>query len=335
MSADIHLAPGLDPLRQQAVAWIQRMRSGEATADDAKALAAWCTQSEAHAVALAEARRVWSDIGPAGHFLRRHSNVTAVSLDQLAKRRHLLGRRAFLGGGLAAAAAGSYAVVHPPFDLWPSFSELSADYRTATGEQRRIELDADVSVQLNTQSSIAIQVAAANTDRIQLIAGEASFVTSAHAQRSLMVLAADGVTIGSRARFDVRHMNVAGRASVCVTCLDGQVRIEKNADATTLMSGQQIRYDAAGFGRAVAIDSSIVSAWQRGIIVFRAAPLTEVIEEINRYRPGRIILVNRDLSQKPVSGRFRVDQMNEILNRLEQAFSAKIRTLPGGIVLLG
>lgn len=334
MSADIHQGPGLDPLQRQAVTWVQRMHSGAATADDAKALTAWCAQSPAHATALAEAKRLWGDIGTAADFLRHHTNG-AVSLDQLAQSRRVVGRRAFLSGGLAAtAAAASYAVVHPPFSLWPSLSELNADYRTATGEQRRIELAADVSVQLNTQSSIAVQSADANADRIQLVAGEASFVTSAQTQRSLIVLAADGATIGSHARFDVRH-NVAGRASVCVTCLDGQVRVEKGADSMTLMSGQQARYDTSGLGRAVAIDSDVVSAWQRGIIVFRAAPLVEVVEEINRYRPGKIILVNRDLGRKPVSGRFRVDQMDEILNRLEQAFNARIRTLPGGIVLLG
>lgn len=332
---DVHLGLGLDPLQRQAVAWVQRMHSGAATADDAKALTAWCAQSSVHAAALAEAKRVWADIGAAGHFLRHHTSG-AASLDQLAQRRRVVSRRGLLGGGLAAAAAAAgYAVVHPPLDLWPSLSELSADYRTATGEQRQIKIAADVSVRLNTQSSIAIQTPDANVDRIQLIAGEASFVTSTQAQRSLMVLAADGATIGSRARFDVRHMNVAGRASVCVTCLDGQVRIEKGADSMTLGSGQQTRYDGDGLGRAMTIDSDIVSAWQRGIIVFRAVPLAEVVEEINRYRPGKIVLIDRELGTKPVSGRFRVDQMDEILNRLKQAFNARIRTLPGGIVLLG
>jgi transmembrane sensor len=333
MSAELHFATELDPIRHQAVAWVQRMRSGEATADDAKALTEWCAQSPGHVAALAEAKRMWSDIGAAGKILRAHSHGVATSLDRLNERRRVVGRRAFLGGGLAAAA--SYAVVHPPFHLWPSFSELSADYRTATGEQRRIELAADVSVQLNTQSSLAIEPADANADRVQLISGEASFVTSTQAERSLIVLAADGTTIGSRARFDVRHMNVAGKASVCVTCLEGHVLVEKGADSATLLSGHQLRYDAAGLSFAAPIDAEVVSAWQRGIIVFRSVPLAEVVEEINRYRPGRIVLVNRELGTKPVNGRFRVDQMNEILIRLEQAFNARVRTLPGGIVLLG
>jgi transmembrane sensor len=68
--------------------------------------------------------------------------------------------------------------------------------------------------------------------------------------------------------------------------------------------------------------------------VFRATPVAEVVEEINRYRPGRIILINAALGRKPVTGRFRIDKMDEILSRLELAVSARIQTLPGGIVLL-
>ena len=98
---------------------------------------------------LPEALRVWRGLGE-GVCLRRsawHAGVVG--------RRATMSRRALLaGGGALAASVAAYAVMKPPLDLWPSFDELRADYRTATGEQRRVTV-ADVDVRLNTQTSIA------------------------------------------------------------------------------------------------------------------------------------------------------------------------------------
>ncbi len=44
--------------------------------------------------------------------------------------------------------------------------------------------------------------------------------------------------------------------------------------------------------------------------------------------------MNAALGQKQLSGRFRIDQMNNVLLQLERAFNAKLRQLPGGVVLL-
>ena len=324
-------APELDPLEREAVAWVQQLISGHATPDDAEALNRWRSQSPAHTAAFAEASRAWKDVTPAGLGLRQRGREAGNELAYW--RRRTMSRRAVLGGGLATAAAVAYAVVYPPLDLWPSLSELNADYRTRTGEQRSVTFAKDVSIQMNTQTSIAIQPAEGESDLLELIAGEASFTVPSQAQRSLAVRAATGRTVASGARFDVRRTS-REETSVCVTCFDGNVRVEHQVVAATLGPGEQLRYDARGLGRIVAVDPESASDWQRGIVVFRATPVAEVVEEINRYRPGRIILVNAALGRKPVTGRFRIDKMDEILSRLELAVSAKIRTLPGGIVLL-
>jgi transmembrane sensor len=324
--------PELDPLQREAVAWVQQLISGQATPDDAAALQRWRGQSAAHAAAFVDASRAWSDVGPAGLRLRQLGGEMANGLAHW--RRRKMSRRAVLGGGLATAAATAYAFVHPPLDLWPSLSELNADYRTGTGEQRSVTFADNVSIRMNTQTSIAIQPAEGEDDRIELIAGEASFATPPQARRSLVVLAATGRTITSGAQFDVRHMSGRTGTLVCVTCFEGDLRVEHRIEAAALGPGQQLFYDEKGLGRIIAVDPESASDWQRGIVVFRATPLAEVVEEINRYRPGRIVLMNATLGKKQVNGRFRIDQMDDILSRLELAFSVKIRTLPGGIVLL-
>jgi transmembrane sensor len=76
------------------------------------------------------------------------------------------------------------------------------------------------------------------------------------------------------------------------------------------------------------------SEWQRGVVEFRDVRLADAVEEINRYRPGRLVLMSKALGEKQLNGRFRIDQMEKVLLQLEYAFNAKLKRLPGGIVLL-
>jgi transmembrane sensor len=218
--------------------------------------------------------------------------------------------------------------------LWPSWTEMRADYRTKTGEQRDIMLAAGMSVRMNTQTSIAIRHSDENTERVELVGGEASFSTSAGGARALAVLAADGWITADMAQFDVRFLDGRTGRSVCVTCLKGTLKVERGRDVTTITTGQQLRYRGGDSERVDAVDPELISAWQRGVLIFRFTPLQDAVSEINRYRPGLIVVVNPQLGRLPVSGRFRIDDLNEILARIEEAFGAKVRSLPGGLVLL-
>lgn len=312
-------------LKREAVTWVRRLTSGEATTADAAALKRWSAQSPAHAAAFAAASRLWKDLEAAGRSLQ-FSGKASASPSSVA-----FSRRALIGGGLAAAsAAGVYAVVRPPLELWPSLGELTADYRTSTGEQRNVVLFDDVSVRMNTRTSIAVRALDNVVDKLELLNGEASFSTRGRGGRSLAVRAADRWIMADAAQFEVRYLN----SLVCVTCLDGAVTVERDGEAVSVAAGQQIRYDPSGLGLPQAVDTEVASAWQRGLLIFRFTPLSEVVDEVNRYRPGRIIVTNAELGRTPVSGRFRIDNLEEILTRIEQAFGAKVRSLPGGLVLL-
>jgi transmembrane sensor len=326
---------GLNPIEREAVDWLQKLTSGELTPQDIAALKLWRAQSPLHEAAFAETKHLWHTAGAAGRALFDPEESFVTRLDALGQRRRTMNRRAVLSGSVAALAAASvYGVLNPPFGLWPSLSELNSDYRTSTGEQRNVTFADDVAISLNTQTSLAIRSAKGIEDRVELIAGEASFTTSSRAARSLVVLAADGKTIAESGRFDVRHIVSGERSPVSVTCFEGAVRIEHGTEAADIGPGQRVRYDLAGLSQIVAVDPQLASDWQRGIVEFRGTPLVEAVEEINRYRPGRIILMNASMGHKQLSGRFRIDQMNEFLSGLERAFSAKLQRLPGGIVLL-
>jgi len=121
---------------------------------------------------------------------------------------------------------------------------------------------------------------------------------------------------------------------VCVTCVAGDVQVEHLGRTSTLRARQQVVYTADNLGSATAVDPDAVMAWERGLLVFRNDPLAHVIEEVNRYRQGRIILMNEELGRKPVLATFRIDRIDEVIPRLRTVFGVQVRTLPGGIALV-
>lgn len=311
-----------EPLNREAHRWVAQLVSGKATASDADAIRKWRQQSSAHEAAFVSAAEQWRDFGPAGHNLRARADLPAWKAP-------VVSRRAILGGATAlAAGVAGFTLVRPPLGLWPSLSELTADYRTTTGEQRHIVLGEDLSVRMNSQTSIAVPSSHGDRDQVRLIAGEAAFATTS--RRTLEVLAGDGHTIAKDARFDVRKLG----SSVCVTCFEGELRVGAGAQVETIGQNRQVRYDASGLQSAVSIDPVEAAAWHDGYLVFHLTPLSDVIAEVNRYRSGRVILVNAALASNPVNGRFSIRRMDEVLVWIEYAFGARPHALPGGILLL-
>ncbi|MBO4224089.1 FecR domain-containing protein [Bradyrhizobium neotropicale] len=318
---------GTPQLKRDARRLVTQLVSGEARLADFEEAKRWRRQSPAHDAAFAEATRLWQDLGAAGRGLLEQEGppVWSPPLSPISRRAVLA------GGGTLAAAGAAYAVVNPPLRLWPSFNELRADYRTATGEQRRLTLADHVSVRMNTQTSIAVPAAADHLDQVTLLAGEASFAIPPQSTRLFAVVADTGRTIASRARFDVRNSGT----NVCVTCFEGDVRVEQGERAATVGPGRQVRYNREGLGDASTVNVEEAAAWRDGILIFRGTPLSDVVAELNRYRPGRIILVKAALAQKSVNGRFKIERIDEILHWIAQVYGATPRSLPGGVILLG
>ena len=320
-------------LEHEAYGWVVRFVSGEAKAEEMEAFKEWAARSPAHGAAFDQASKVWKALDPAqstllieadGSLRSKAGNRTRLSSPRI-------GRRAVLAGTLAATAAGAALLVRtPPLGLWPSWSELAADYRTDTGEQREIALSGGVVVEMNTQTSIALRSPENNATQIELINGEAMIQTPKEAT-PFTVLAAGGRAVASRARFNVRHDG----QSVCVTCIDGIVEVERLAKALPLTAGQQTVYSSQGIGAPVKVNPEVVTAWKDGFIVFEATPIADVITEINRYRHGKVILTNAALGREKFNARFRVQNIDRVVGQIELVFGVKARSLPGGVILLG
>jgi transmembrane sensor len=311
-----------DRAQREALDWLRRLTSGQVTRADLDALESWRAESPRRRRALAEANLLWDVL---------HKVACEADAPKLAQPflRRPVGRRAVLAGATAVAGV-AYLAMRPPFHLWPAVSELMASYRTATGERRQLAIGSEITVEMDTQTSLTAPTAGDRLYSLELVSGQLAVLVQAEASRPVVIAAAGGQSRANQANFDIRRDG----SSVCVTCAEGAVQVSYGTVAVTLGPGQQVSYDNRDLGPVVAADPTVVTAWQRGLLIFRDVPLAEVIEKVNRYRPGRIILLNEALAKRRVVAGFRLDQIDDVVSYIRQAFGARVRSLPGGVVLL-
>ncbi len=325
--ADAAIPPALWREAQQ---WVVRLASGQVTAGEGQAFSRWCRQSRLHATAFAQARSVWRELEPAARRVAHRDTLGPAGRGWARWRAPkaggpVLARRAFLG--TAAAAGAAYLALRPPLGLWPGLAEMGADFRTATGEQREIQLAGDVQVLMNTQTRLSAPAPGALT----LHSGEAEFALGSRPPGAapLRVRAGQGTVVARTGRFNVRSIG----DRLCVTCMRGEVEVEFGARTVSLRADQQL---ALGPGERGQVEpaSPAALAWQRRLLVFNKVPLSEVVDEVNRYRPGRLVLMGDALGRNLVQASFPLERLDDVVALIRDAYGASVTHLPGGVVVL-
>lgn len=302
---------------QQARAWLLKLTSGSATQADADVFRRWLAAEPDHEAAFREQKRLWRDMGPA-------LQANAASLSHKPRPR-LTGRRAFLGGMVAASAA--YLAVRPPLGMWPSIEELGDDYRTAAGEQRHVELGQGRALEMNTRTRIQVRDGTPGLPVIELADGEAELRVQ---NGPIGVLVGSSRVDARDALFNLRYID--GEGQLC--CLAGNVRLTHGGTVQDLAPGRAVRFDDRTVQPATQVDPQAVAAWRDGWLVFDQQPLADVVRELNRYRRAPLILVNTQLGQRLVRARIAVAQVAEVDELIREAYGAKVTRLPAGVVLL-
>ncbi|MFC5741273.1 FecR family protein [Dyella tabacisoli] len=326
-------------LHREARDWLLCLTSGQATARDANAFKQWCGQSRAHAQAFAETRLLWENLGPAARAVsqRELSRTTPPAEGEPVRDESRspvaiparMSRRAFLGAAVAASAA--CLLLRPPLRLWPGWSDWMADYRTDTGEQRQIQAAPGVVVEMNTQTTINRLASRGQQLGMELVSGEVQIQTAAQLAEPFTLLAGAGhVHLPPGTQCNIRCSD----KQVQVTGLDGTTELVYRGRKVTLQAGERVSYSEQTIAAVTIVDTELAMAWRRRVLIFDNQPLSEVVNEINRYRPGKIVITNGTLAARKVHARFSLNQLADVATLIHDAFDARVTSLPGGIVLL-
>ncbi|MNZ16297.1 fec operon regulator FecR [compost metagenome] len=308
-----HTVPDPLELTRQANAWVVLLTSGQATVEDARALREWCDLSPEHARAYQDAARLWKQLG-------RLPMETTVRPP----------RRRYLRSGLAACAVLFLGLGWLQLDQDIGSRIVASDYRTGTAERREIVLEDGSRVELDARTRLDLDYSAERR-RIVLKGGAAVFHVQHDASRPFVVEADDGSVTALGTVFEVRHQ----ASSVRVVCSEGVVAVRQaNQQPHRLEAGQQMHYDDGTSSAPQPVNSAEALAWRKDLLVFKQRPLAELVEELNRYRRGRIILASDAAARRPVSGVFHLQRTDEALEHIRSSLGLTATYLPGNWVVL-
>lgn len=314
---------------QAALQWLIRINEQPEQAQGA-AFKRWLLADPGHREAYAQAKALWQmSAVPAARLVDEEREGLQQYLDAIA-RPPAQGRWRQRVSALAAAACLVLAVGvvggwHPGFWL----QDLQADY-SSTGHVRQLTLADKSQVTLDAGSAIAVDFAHGER-RVRLLRGAAFFQVT-HTGEPFLVAAAGGEVRVLGTQFEVREQGDGAQVTVrsgrvAVTPVQGEV-------ARELTANQQLAYVGGRAGSTLSVDSESRLAWRQGWLNYYQVPLAQVVEDLGRYYPGRILLLDGALGQRKVSGSFPVQEPLAALDSLGKVMGFSRQTVLGRLTLI-
>ncbi|NWK94385.1 iron dicitrate transport regulator FecR [Sphingobium lactosutens] len=313
------LTPRNRALSDEAIDWIVRLRSGEATDKDREDFDAWCMRSPAHAAAIDEAAEILAKLGDSGSARDHRMTGAALRISAPLAQSHAINRRMILGGGIAAglvAGLGSSGIFGPP-------SRLLADYGTGVGERRRLRLADGSTIWLNTASALSVALSGRER-RLTLHAGEALFEVAKDRHRPFIVEAGSGEAEALGTIYSVRRHGDLAEVAV----REGRVAVRSGRDSTRLVAGQRLTFGEGLLGAVRSADMTAMAAWVRGKLIFNDQPVADVMAEMERYHHGRIIVLGDRLRSLNVTGVFALDDPESLFRSVAGTAGAQVIQMP-------
>ena len=315
-----------------ALQWLSVLHNAPGAADQQR-FSRWLMADPAHAEAYAQAQVMWElSEEPAARLAAEDS----VKLDALLKvmdapvstLRHALPR----WSATLAMAACLVMMVGVGLGWQPQrwLDDRGADYVSAPGQLKTVILADESQVTLDADSAIAVHFA--NGERhVQLRRGAAFFQVT-HTGEPFVVDGGRGETRVLGTQFEVRLQPEGAQ----VTVLSGRVGVKAAADSPqqVLTAGQRVSYDQTHTTAPKPVDSESQLAWRQGWLNYYRTPLADVINDLSRYYPGRIVVLNDQLATRTVSGSFPSKDPEAVLAALKSVVGFEQYEALGRVIVI-
>ena len=322
--------PQQHSITEAAADWAVRLHAGALTEQEQAELRQWIACDSRHEAALRFAEQTWAALGDVhkDEPVHRQRPPSAALPVRRPTRRRAWQRAAAVA--LVVVAAGVGWLRGPDALL-----QLQADYVTQKGEIRTVHLADGSTVELDSASAIRLDYDGVQR-RVSLVQGSAIFDVApmkGAETRPFVVQSAGAQTRALGTRFVVER---EGERQAWVGVLQHSVEValqtvpKQGAGERVLKEGQAARYSLQdGVVPLDQFDVERATSWRRGVLIFDRLPLAKVIEQLNRYRPGRVVLTNTALGDREVSGVFRLDMLDTALATLTQELQVQRLDLAG------
>lgn len=278
-------------ITEEAATWLLRLQ--EASDEDTRqAFSTWLAADARHQREYAVLQGMWGGLERVGRPRRRRAGGAAR-----------LALVFLLGLGCA------HALFHH-----------DADIRTQVAETGRYVLADGTVVHLDVDSQLQVSYRFWGR-QMTLVHGQAQFEV-APAWRPFAVKVLDSTVRDIGTTFNVRVRGESGWVSVQSGVVE--VMRDERADMRRLEAGQHLHFVAGTDRLPPPVTQAGQPAWRDNRWVFEAAPLSEVLEDVNRYHRKPVELGDPQLAHYRVSGVFARDDRPGLLRALGQVFPLRV-----------
>lgn len=302
---------------REAAQWLSCLHGGaQTTPEELAACARWRAADPEHERAWQHAQHINAKFG----LIPPDIGVVTLGRSVRTDRRAAIKTLMLL---MTAVPAGYVAYQVTPWGIW------TADYRTAAGETRTIDLDDGTRVQLGTASAIDV-VYTAQERLLILREGEIVVTTGRDTQhrtqtyRPFIVQAKHGRVRAIGTQFHVRQDDRRPDRTY-VAVLQGAVDIRPRQASHTgmiLHAGQQTSFSVTDIASPEAVNAHATD-WTRGMLFANSMRLADFLAELGRYRPG-VLRCDPDVADLLITGVFRLDQTDRVLAALPETLPVKV-----------
>ncbi|MGO3860546.1 MAG: FecR family protein [Halomonas sp.] len=307
----------------EAIGWYLRLKDSSATPHDRQAFETWLSRDPCHQLAYQEAEQLWQEIGAPARLYALQKATQTVLKRRFKQPRHW---------GWALAATCLLGVLLS-FELWREpahLDHLIADTTTAPGQSQHLQLADGSSLLLDGNSALDIDLTEMQR-RLTLRRGRLWIDAAKDPQRPLIITAGEASVRVIGTHFSV--MRSGDRVTVTVS--EGQVAVSDNLDhQAMLVGGQQIALQDGALGPVSTVAIPLTRAWKEGRIIFDDAEISEVVAQLERMLPGRVLIDKQAFSELRLSGSFHANQPAALIETLTDVFGITVHHLPGNLLWL-
>ncbi|WP_421738126.1 FecR family protein [Caulobacter sp.] len=302
-------------LRDDAVAWLVRVQSDQATADDWAALTLWLEASGDHLAAFEEVESVAAE-------LTERAAEIAPALKTTAPRIVPLRRRVALPVWSAAAAAAAVALVVGPM-VWRGYQGTPTTYRTGPGETRDVALADGTRIRMDAASTLKVRLGW-RARRVEMAEAQATFDVAKDPGRPFLISVGDQQVRVVGTEFNIRHYDGTLRVTVRRGIVEVRQPDQGPAPVARLVAGQSLSH-VVGETRSIqaATDPDPAFAWTQNRLVCDNETLGDMVAYLNRRYPVPI-KVSPALAGKRFSGVIELGDETVVVQRLAGYFSASV-----------
>lgn len=202
-----------------------------------------------------------------------------------------------------------------------------ADHRTTT-EMSEVTLPSGDRVALAAETALADSTDLARR-RIDLLHGAAFFDVETDG-RTFEVSAGDLAIEVLGTAFEVARDGEGAHVAVA----EGRVAVSNRGQVWELTEGERLRYSATGEIVRETIDLDRIAAWRQGRLVADDMPLDEFSATLDRYLPGRVLVIGSDLAEARITGSYNLSDPLSALRSAAATTGARVIATPLALTLL-